>query len=607
MILSTALKYRVYILGFTIAAVTASIAIPITVINKIKSTNIADNSLRASPQNLSSWSDSFDINTDWEKSWPETGVIRTYTFSVTEVDQYVGADDVVKEKAMLVNGVSDSNWGDRIHVTVFNNLRTNGTSIHWHGFQHPKNNINDGTSGVTECPIAPGHSKTYSFQATQYGTSWYHSHISGQYANGILGAIHIDGPASYDYDIDLGVFPISDWYYGGVDNLLNRVSDPLNPFVPGLPGSPPTSDNVFFNGTNINPQDLNHGNYAKITFTPGKRHRLRLINASTDNAFTISIVGHTMAIIATDFVPVNPYPVDSVHMVVGQRLDVVIDANQPVDTYWLNATFSGTSACGSSKNPHPAAIIQYTGAPWWAPSYQGTPPRESYCADDISPVPVVPRTAPFASFSATPANTLNVSLAVNTTLSKVFWEVNSSTIDVRWDKPTLQNVLEGDYSLPRNGNVVEIPNRSQWSFWLIQNVSPIPHPMHLHGHDFVIVGRSDALTNPLDPANVPVAFNPATDAWRLSRTPTPIRRDTTVLPAFGWLIVAFETSNPGAWIFHCHIVWHLAQGLSVQFLERPAEISAAMDIGAALNMTCPDWRAYAPNDPFAKADSGLRL
>jgi len=31
----------------------------------------------------------------------------------------------------------------------------------------------DGASGVTECPVAPGQSKTYSFYATQYGTAWY--------------------------------------------------------------------------------------------------------------------------------------------------------------------------------------------------------------------------------------------------------------------------------------------------------------------------------------------------------------------------------------------------------------------------------------------------
>lgn len=54
----------------------------------------------------------------------------------------------------------------------------------------------DGTNGITECPIAPGASKTYTFLLTQFGTSWYHSHYSAQYGDGVLGAIVIAGPAT---------------------------------------------------------------------------------------------------------------------------------------------------------------------------------------------------------------------------------------------------------------------------------------------------------------------------------------------------------------------------------------------------------------------------
>jgi len=80
---------------------------------------------------------------------------------------------------MLITGgfpgpVITADWGDRISVTVVNNLQTNGTSIHWHGVRQLNSNNMDGTPGVTECPIPPKgtNSKTYSFLATQYGTSW---------------------------------------------------------------------------------------------------------------------------------------------------------------------------------------------------------------------------------------------------------------------------------------------------------------------------------------------------------------------------------------------------------------------------------------------------
>lgn len=47
----------------------------------------------------------------------------------------------------------------------------------------------DGVNGITQCPIAPGDSFTYNWTALQYGSSWYHSHYSVQYADGALGPL----------------------------------------------------------------------------------------------------------------------------------------------------------------------------------------------------------------------------------------------------------------------------------------------------------------------------------------------------------------------------------------------------------------------------------
>ena len=56
------------------------------------------------------------------------------------------------------------------------------------------------------------------------------------------------------------------------------------------------------------------------------------------------------------------------------------------------------------------------------------------------------------------------------------------------------------------------------------------------------------------------------------KSDNPIRRDATMLPSFGWLLVAFETTNPGSWLFHCHIAWHLSAGMNMLLLERPDEL-----------------------------------
>lgn len=71
-------------------------------------------------------------------------------------------------------------WGDDLEITVKNDLKTNGTTIHWHGIRQLNNAAHDGVNAITQCPIAPGESFTYKFKALQYGTSWYHSHYSLQ-------------------------------------------------------------------------------------------------------------------------------------------------------------------------------------------------------------------------------------------------------------------------------------------------------------------------------------------------------------------------------------------------------------------------------------------
>ncbi|KAK0712901.1 multicopper oxidase-domain-containing protein [Lasiosphaeria miniovina] len=558
--------------------------------------------------NRQCWTSTFNINTDYETSWPNTGVTRTYTLTLTEIDNWVAGDGSTKVKAMLVNGqfpgpTLTANWGDQINITVVNNLRTNGTSIHYHGIRQLNTNTQDGSSGITECPVPPGASRKYSFIATQYGTAWYHSHYSAQYGNGVVGPIVISGPASSNYDIDLGSLMVTDWYNGAVNQIAARVNNPNNPYIPGFPGSPPNSDNVLFNGKNRNPA-TGGGSYAKFTLTPGSKHLVRLINPSVHNSFTLTLVGHSFTIVATDLVPVQPVTVTSLYIGIGQRYDVIIAANQPVANYWFNASFSA-GPCGISNNPRPAAIFSYSGAPNANPTAAGTVPPDSLCADKLTYVPVVTRTAPASSYTPATGNTLNTNIQINNALVRVFWPVNNSPMSVSWNDPTLEYVKNGNTgAMPAARNVVSVPSANVWAFFLIQNNSSIPHPVHLHGHDILIAGASPPLANPINPANRLRAYNPATDGPNLKGN-NPTRRDTTMLPAWGWLVVAFRTNNPGAWLFHCHIAWHVSQGFSVQFLEQLTAIPTTMSLND-ITPNCAAWDAYYPaNDPFTQDDSGI--
>ncbi|PSS05173.1 laccase [Coniella lustricola] len=540
----------------------------------------------------------YDINTDYEIDTPLTGVIREYELTLTQAENWVGPDGVVKDSVMLVNGdiigpLIYAQWGDTISVKVTNNLEFNGTSIHWHGIRQLNTNLQDGVNGATECPIPPnGGTRTYTYIAHQYGTSWYHSHFSAQYGNGVIGPIQIDGPASLPYDIDLGPLILSDYYYQTADYLVVYTQS----------NAPPASDNVLFNGTNINPANPSEGEYKTITLTPGKRHRLRLINTSVENHFQVSIVGHDMTVIGTDFVPVDSFTTSSLFVGIGQRYDVTIDASQATDNYWMNVTFGGGGGCGKSNNPYPAAIIHYDGAATGNPTNLGTVPTDHECLDLINFTPVVSRSVPTSSFTATGDNTLDIESVARK------WTIDGSSLVVDWGHPLAQYAIENSTAWPSSDNVYQIDAENQWVYWLIQNdpaeTGPaLPHPIHLHGHDFVVLGRS-----PDEAPQATTYYNfTSSDVFSLNGN-NPLRRDVTMLPAKGWLLLAFKTDNPGAWLMHCHIAWHASGGLGLSFLENMAGFSEGVsqsDVDV-LNSQCDAWNAYYPsNDAFLQDDSGV--
>jgi FtsP/CotA-like multicopper oxidase with cupredoxin domain len=313
-------------------------------------------------------------------------------------------------------------------------------------------NLHDGVNGVTECPIPPnGGKRTYVFRATQYGSSWYHSHFSAQYGNGIVGTMQINGPASLPYDVDLGVFPITDYYYDTADDIVEFTKN----------NGPPQSDNILFNGTNVHPV-TGVGKYAKVVLQKGKRHLLRIINNSVDNGFTVSLVGHTMTIVGSDLVPVNSFTTDSIFLGVGQRYDVTIDASQAVGNYWFNVTFGGNQLCGISKNLFPAAIFSYETAPNTLPTNKGNPPTEYNCYDNLNLTPVVTQTVPTNTFTPSPSNKLDVHL--DSSPDQLFvWKINSHSINVNWEKPVAQYVMDGNTSYSADDNLVMLTSVNQVS------------------------------------------------------------------------------------------------------------------------------------------------
>jgi len=76
------------------------------------------------------------------------------------------------------------------------------------------------------------------------------------------------------------------------------------------------------------------------------------------------------------------------------------------------------------------------------------------------------------------------------------------------------------------------------------------------------------------------------------------------------MLLGFPANNPGSWVMHCHIAWHAAQGLSLQFLERKNEIKGVQPAGSvdSLNQGCSEWKSWynsAARKYTADYDSGI--
>jgi len=351
----------------------------------------------------------YDINTDYYQHTPKTCNVVTYEFEITNTTI---SPDGIERLGLLVNGQMPgptirASWGDTVVVTVKNSMQNNGTSIHFHGVRQLNNNMNDGVPSITQCPIAPGESMTYTWVAENYGTSWYHSHFALQTWEGVFGPIVIEGPYSASFDSDLGTFMLQDWTHATVDSMydLAQNATPIPGSTTGATfGGPQTMDNGLINGMNTwsnNAANTTVGSRLEAgTFTSGQSYSLRIVNVAIQSTFAFSIDGHSLTVISSDFVPIVPYKTDVLFINIGQRYQVIVNANQPSDNYWMRAD-NQQSCTNMIQNRDVKAIIRYSDAPTGVNPTSTSFIYTDACRDEpyASLVPVVPLNAGPADFT----------------------------------------------------------------------------------------------------------------------------------------------------------------------------------------------------------------
>jgi Multicopper oxidase len=199
-------------------------------------------------------------------------------------------------------------------------------------------------------------------------------------------------------------------------------------------------------------------------------------------------------------------------------------------------------------------------------------------------------------------------ILANSTL-QIDWESPSITMITAVNKPTcekLERRFPDDYApICLDTNI----HTDNWVYFLIQSTLTgqeqrlytfkihTAHPIHLHGHDFVILDQKSTPWNESE-------FKPTLN--------NPTRRDVVMLPVNGYVVIAFRVDNPGPWLMHCHIAWHASSGLAAQFIEQADKVKPLMEeAGVYTDVTslCLSWRQWYWNhnipENATQEDSGI--
>lgn len=423
----------------------------------------------------------------------------------------------------------------------------------------------------------------------------------------MVGPLTIHGPSTAAYD-EAGTLPllITDYDHASAFNVIYNLKYSNNPTILLSGRGNVEKCNPGVKATEDIPDP------ATVTFEAGKKYLLRVINTAYDSTFLFSIDNHKLTIVSADFVPIAPYEVDQVHVGIGQRYDIIVEAKplsdgsnpiQDSGNYWIR-THVLTECFGKAPagpNYNEIGILRYNSSStddpkskqWanldtdtcidelgWKPFFSWIVGEQSNQKEqrDVQPLR--------SSFTKTYASTYPLNAFALATPSPI--PVTLQPLRVDYENITFQH-LDNTGGWPDPWVVVsEDGGYDKWIYLAITehtNSRTKAHPIHLHGHDFAISAQH---SYPYDPNNSTLVTN------------NPPRRDVVLLPTGGHVVIAFKTDNPGAWLMHCHIAKHASEGLALQIMEDrelanefwPNSGSEALAIAKEL---CGNWTNWMGN------------
>src|SRR5713101_329543 len=393
--------------------------------------------------------------------------------------------------------------------------------IHWHGLTPPWQQ--DGVPGISGPAIPPGGSAEYDFPLRFGGTFWMHSH-QGLQEQLLMAAPLIIRDQRDRPDQQEVVVMLADFSFTPPDQIfagLQKGTGMAMPVAQG--GAPPISakgsmasmpkagaapkpdlNDVKYDAFLASDRTLADPEVVKVE--PGGRVLLRIINSSSMSAYHVDLGQLEGELIAADGFAVTPVTARNFPIAVAQRLDIRVAIPRAPGAHPVLAVLEGdrkqTGIILAAGNAPVARIPELAKAP-----------SAALTLDLESRLRAI---QPLKSRKADRVYTLNLTGE----MTGYVWSINN----VAWNP--------GVPPLPlASGERVEL---------VIVNQTPMPHPMHLHGHEFQVVE--------IDGKRFPGAV-----------------RDTVLVSPGRRVVVAFDANNPGLWAFHCHLLYHLDAGMFTTF------------------------------------------
>ncbi|MGI8952233.1 MAG: multicopper oxidase domain-containing protein [Chitinophagaceae bacterium] len=231
--------------------------------------------------------------------------------------------------------------GDTAEIYLHNMLKTEETSLHWHGVILP--NEADGVPYLTTAPIPPGTTHLYKFAVVQNGTYWYHSHSALQEQSGMYGALVFkkrdeqqpmkeytlvlsDWTNEKPYEVQRRLRSMNDWYAiqkGSTQSYAEAIKQGY--FKAKLTNewkrmkAMDVSD-VYYDRFLANGKPEN----AVPQFNAGEKVRLRIVNAGASSYFWLQYAGGKLTVVGNDGNDVEPVEVDRMIIAPAETYDVVV-------------------------------------------------------------------------------------------------------------------------------------------------------------------------------------------------------------------------------------------------------------------------------------------